>query len=63
MLAMLQLEVHSAHPYLLSQEVGKLFKYPRLGDKFDLHCVLTKGDQLFKSTRKFRYLEIEDKRF
>ena len=37
-----------------------LFKSPGLWDKFDLDCILGKGDQLFKFIGKFRYLGIED---
>ena len=37
-----------------------LFKSPGLSDKFDLDCILGKGDQLFKFIGKFRYLGIED---
>ena len=37
-----------------------LFKYPGLLDKFDVDCMLRKGDQLFKLIGKFRYLWMED---
>ena len=37
-----------------------LFKSPGLWEKFDLDCILGKGDQLFKFIGKFRYLGIED---
>ena len=37
-----------------------LFKTPALWDKFDLDCILGKGDQLFKFIGKFRYHGIED---
>ena len=37
-----------------------LLKSPGLWDKFDLDCILVKGDQLFTFMGKFRYLGIED---
>ena len=37
-----------------------LFKSPGLWDKFDLDCILGKGDHLLKFIGKFRYLGIED---
>ena len=37
-----------------------LFRYPGLWDKFDIDCILGKGDQLFQCIQKFRYLSIED---
>ena len=37
-----------------------LFRSPDLWDKFDLDCVLCKGDQLFKLIGQFRYLWIKD---
>ena len=37
-----------------------LFKSPGLWDKFDLGCIVSKGDQLFKFVGKFRYLGIKD---
>ena len=37
-----------------------LFKSPGLWGKFDLDCILGKGDQLFKFIGKLRYLGIED---
>ena len=40
-------------------ESWTLFRYPGQWEKSDLDCVLGKGDQLFKSIDKFRYLEIE----
>ena len=36
------------------------FRSPALWDKFDLHSILGKVDQLFKFIGKFRYLEMED---
>ena len=33
-----------------------LFKSPGLWDKFDVDCMLHRGDQLFKLIGKFRYL-------
>ena len=37
-----------------------LFKSPGLWNKFDLDCILGKGNQLFKIIGKFRYLRLED---
>ena len=37
-----------------------LFKSPGIWDKFELDCILARGDQLFKSIGKFRYLGVED---
>ena len=37
-----------------------LFKYPGLCNKFDLDCILGKGDHLFKFIGKFRFLGEED---
>ena len=37
-----------------------LFKSPGLWDKFDLRCILGKGDLLFKFIGTFRYLGIEE---
>ena len=37
-----------------------LFESPGLWYKFDLDCILSKGDQLFKFIGKFRYLGIEN---
>ena len=33
-----------------------LFKSPGMWDKFELDCILARGDQLFKFIGKFRYL-------
>ena len=38
----------------------KLFRSPGIWDKFNLDCILSKGDQLFKFIGKFRYLRMED---
>ena len=35
--------------------VSSLFKSPGLWDKFDLDCILRKGDQLFEFNGKFRF--------
>ena len=37
-----------------------LFKSPGLWNKFDLDCILGKGDQLFRFIGKFRYVGVED---
>ena len=37
-----------------------LFKSPGLWNKFDLDCILGKGNQLSKFIGKFRYLGVED---
>ena len=37
-----------------------LFKSPGLWNKFDLDCILGKGDQLFRLIGKFRYVGVED---
>ena len=37
-----------------------LFRSPGQWSKLDLHGILDKGNQLFKSLEKFRYLGIED---
>ena len=37
-----------------------LFKSPGMWDKFELDCILARGDQLFKFIGKFRYLGVED---
>ena len=37
-----------------------LFTSPDMWDTFDLDCILSKGDQLFKYIGKFIYLGIED---
>ena len=37
-----------------------LFRSPGLCYKFDLDCILAKGDQLFKFIGQFRYLKTED---
>ena len=37
-----------------------LFKPPSFWDLFDLNSILQKGDELFKSLHKFRYLGVED---
>ena len=36
------------------------FKSPGLWDKFELGCILARGDQLFKSVCKFRYRGVLD---
>ena len=36
-----------------------LFESPGLWNKFDLDCILGKGDQLFKFIDKCRYLGVE----
>ena len=36
-----------------------LFESPGLWNKFDLDCILGKGDQLFKFIDKYRYLGVE----
>ena len=37
-----------------------MFKSPGLWDKFDLYCILGKGNQLFNFIGKFRYLGLGD---
>ena len=37
-----------------------LFKSPGMRDKFELDCILARGDQLFKFIGKFRYFGVED---
>ena len=37
-----------------------LFKSPGMWDKFELDCILDRGDQLFKFIGKFRYIGVED---
>ena len=37
-----------------------LFKSPGMWDKFELDCILARGDQLFKFIGKFRYLGVKD---
>ena len=37
-----------------------LFRSLGMWNKFDLDCMLGKGDQLFKFMAKFRYLGMED---
>ena len=51
--------VYSACMSLISLS-WTLFKPPGLWYKFDLDCILSKGDQLFKFIGKFRYLGIEN---
>ena len=38
-----------------------MFKSPGIWDKFDLDCILSEGNQLFKFIGKFRYLGISRK--
>ena len=52
---MVHLEVFSCHVCLLT-----LFRSLGQWNKFDLDRILGKGDQLFKSLCKYRYLGIED---
>ena len=51
--------VYSACMSLISLS-WTLFQSPGLWGKFDLDCILSKGDQLFKFIGKFRYLGIEN---
>ena len=37
-----------------------LFKFVSIWDSFDLDCILQKGDFLFKSLNKYRYLGLEE---
>ena len=54
MLHTLHQRIHSTHA--LVSVIWAVFKIPSLCNKFDLDCILGKGDQLFKSTSKLRYL-------
>lgn len=37
-----------------------LFRSPGLWEKYDVDCILAKGNQLLKFISKFRYLGIKD---
>ena len=55
MLNMVHLEVYSA-----MSVTWTLFKFPGIWDKFNLHCILCEGGQLFKFIGKFRFLGMEN---
>ena len=52
--------VCSAHVCLFMSVNSILFRSPSLWDKFDIDCILGKGNQLFKFIVKFKYLGMED---
>ena len=45
---------------MLISIIWTFFGTPSLWNKFDLDCILGKGDQVLKFTGKFRYLGTED---